>query len=112
VLSTAVEQQVLRRCAPQDDNFLRETITPALPALERMARGLRKPALFACTLTAKRAGLYCFCRYVTGYVNRVQTSQVFRFMASSKAKAIFTDSHFWVPFLVLLAGIGLLVALH
>lgn len=33
-------------------------------------------------------------------------------MASSKAKAIFTDSHFWVPFLVLLAGIGLLVALH
>jgi hypothetical protein len=27
-------------------------------------------------------------------------------------KAIVTDSHFWVPFLVLLAGIALLVVLH
>jgi hypothetical protein len=31
---------------------------------------------------------------------------------ANKAKAIFTDSHFWVPFVVLLAGIGLLVALR
>jgi hypothetical protein len=28
------------------------------------------------------------------------------------AKAVLTDSHFWVPFGVLLAGIGLLVMLH
>lgn len=27
-------------------------------------------------------------------------------------KAILTDTHFWVPFLVLLAGLGLLVVLH
>jgi hypothetical protein len=27
-------------------------------------------------------------------------------------KAVVTDSHFWVPFLVFLAGIALLVALH
>lgn len=27
-------------------------------------------------------------------------------------KAVLTDSHFWVPFVVLLAGIGLLVVLH
>ena len=27
-------------------------------------------------------------------------------------KAVVTDSHFWVPFAVLLAGIGLLVVLH
>jgi len=27
-------------------------------------------------------------------------------------KAVLTDSHFWVPFVVLLAGIGLLVMLH
>jgi hypothetical protein len=31
---------------------------------------------------------------------------------SRHAKAILTDSHFWVPFTVLLAGIGLLVMLH
>jgi hypothetical protein len=29
-----------------------------------------------------------------------------------KCKTIFTDSHFLVPFVVLLAGIALLVALH
>jgi hypothetical protein len=28
------------------------------------------------------------------------------------ARAVVTDSHFWVPFLVLLAGIALLVVLH
>jgi len=33
-------------------------------------------------------------------------------MARSKAKAILTDSHFLVPFVVLLAGIALLVALR
>ena len=27
-------------------------------------------------------------------------------------KAILTDSHFWVPLVVLLAGIALLIALH
>lgn len=27
-------------------------------------------------------------------------------------KAILTDSHFWIPLIVLLAGIGLLVLLH
>jgi hypothetical protein len=27
-------------------------------------------------------------------------------------RAVVTDSHFWVPFLVLLAGIALLVVLH
>jgi hypothetical protein len=27
-------------------------------------------------------------------------------------KSVLTDSHFWVPFVVLLAGIGLLVMLH
>lgn len=27
-------------------------------------------------------------------------------------KAVITDSHFWVPFMVLLAGIALLVVLH
>lgn len=27
-------------------------------------------------------------------------------------KAVLTDSHFWVPFVVLLSGIGLLVWLH
>jgi hypothetical protein len=27
-------------------------------------------------------------------------------------KAVVTDSHFWVPFVVLLAGIALLVVLH
>jgi len=27
-------------------------------------------------------------------------------------KAVLTDSHFWVPFVVLVAGIGLLVFLH
>lgn len=27
-------------------------------------------------------------------------------------RAVLTDSHFWVPFVVLLAGIGLLVMLH
>jgi hypothetical protein len=31
---------------------------------------------------------------------------------SNGIKAIVTDSHFWVPFLVLLAGISLLVVLH
>jgi hypothetical protein len=28
------------------------------------------------------------------------------------SKAILTDAHFWVPFLVLLAGIALLTILH
>ena len=27
-------------------------------------------------------------------------------------KAVLTDSHFWVPFCILLAGIALLVMLH
>jgi hypothetical protein len=27
-------------------------------------------------------------------------------------RAVLTDSHFWVPFLVLIAGIALLIALH
>ena len=27
-------------------------------------------------------------------------------------KAVLTDSHFWVPLVVLLAGIGLLIVLH
>ena len=29
-----------------------------------------------------------------------------------KVKAILTDSHFWAPFCVLLAGIALLATLH
>lgn len=29
-----------------------------------------------------------------------------------QARAVFTDSHFWAPFLVLVAGLALLVALH
>ena len=33
-------------------------------------------------------------------------------IARGGAKAVLTDSHFWVPFVVLLAGIGLLVLLH
>lgn len=33
-------------------------------------------------------------------------------MARGGVKAVLTDSHFWVPFMVLLAGIGLLVVLH
>jgi hypothetical protein len=33
-------------------------------------------------------------------------------MARGGVKAVLTDSHFWVPFVVLLAGIGLLVVLH
>jgi hypothetical protein len=28
------------------------------------------------------------------------------------ARAVLTDSHFWVPFLVLVAGIALLAMLH
>jgi hypothetical protein len=28
------------------------------------------------------------------------------------SRAVLTDSHFWVPFLVLIAGIALLIALH
>lgn len=28
------------------------------------------------------------------------------------ARAVLTDSHFWVPFLVLVAGIALLAVLH
>ena len=33
-------------------------------------------------------------------------------VAHGGVKAVLTDSHFWVPFVVLLAGIGLLVALR
>ena len=33
-------------------------------------------------------------------------------VARGGGKAVLTDSHFWVPFVVLLAGIGLLVVLH
>jgi len=31
---------------------------------------------------------------------------------TSMMKAVLTDSHFWVPFLVLIAGITLLAVLH
>jgi hypothetical protein len=33
-------------------------------------------------------------------------------MRSSKAKAVLTDNHFLVPFVVLMAGVALLVALR
>lgn len=31
---------------------------------------------------------------------------------TASARAVLTDSHFWVPFLVLVAGIALLAVLH
>jgi len=35
-----------------------------------------------------------------------------RFLKASNLRAVLTDSHFWVPALVLAAGIVLLVLLH
>ena len=54
---------------------------------------------------------------LTALTGMVRVSDVtgyeWRFLRMGQGfKAVVTDSHFWVPFAVLLAGIGLLVVLH
>ena len=49
---------------------------------------------------------------VTGYSMRFWDVGGVWMSLGRGVKAVVTDSHFWVPFAVLLAGIALLVVLH